>query len=43
MTKFILTLSKELHKEAKHCAIDKGITLNALIVKAIEKIIKEGK
>lgn len=37
MKKFILTMEDELHKKAKVDAAQKGITLNELITKAIEK------
>jgi predicted HicB family RNase H-like nuclease len=39
----IRKLSDELHKEAKHAAIEAGVTLNAWLIEAIKKALQTGK
>lgn len=42
MTKYMVDFSKELHKAAKLRAVEEGITLKELIIKAVTEYLKKG-
>jgi predicted HicB family RNase H-like nuclease len=43
MKKFLLSLDEKMHQDLKIKAIEKGISMNDLIAKAIQKVLKENK
>ena len=43
MAQYILRYDDELHKAIKHRAVDEGITLKDLMIKALEEYLKNVK
>ena len=43
MAEYILRYEDELHKQAKIRAVEEGITLKDLIIRAIEEYLRPGK